>query len=500
MLIEQLSHGAAVAVTFVDRIILTAVLVQYLGPSKFESWSICIAWAGLVSLFELGLNMHFNNRLMQETERGNHDAAARLYFVSNFLFVVSSIAALATGVALVLVTSRPEPQGSPELFQCALLLAFAAASRIATSGTSSLYRANREYGRLVAIMTAGEALRIFCAAAAAMSGTGLLGIAVAATIPQVAVQVVFLTMDALSRFRPHRLGFVIPRRTELYDILSQSMGYFGQTVPIILLTSVPVLHLQSLALDAGAIAAFVLIRTMSGLPRSLLQAFSISFGQECGRRIAIGDQKGAFAVLAESGRLTSVLSGLAAGLLLAAGAQVMELWTGEPRIYEQSYLLVGILPMLVVASGVLAHNVLIASGAPYIAAAGRWTQFFLTAAVAYLAPIDDAVLRILLALSIGEVLGYTPLAYWALSKHIPGASWDMHARQAALTLAAAILAFATTYATFLTIGAGDRIEILLALVVSSLVCGLFACLLGIRTDRWRRLRASLAGRLASRGE
>jgi len=66
IVLEQISQVIAVAAGLIDRIILTAVLFRVWGASLFEIWSACLAVTRLVSLFEFGFNLYFNNRLMIE--------------------------------------------------------------------------------------------------------------------------------------------------------------------------------------------------------------------------------------------------------------------------------------------------------------------------------------------------------------------------------------------------------------------------------------------------
>src|SRR5205809_6210694 len=89
---ENMSQMVLMAIGIVDRIVLTAVLLRFWGTSLFEAWSVCVALAGLVTLFEFGFNLYFNNRLMIETEQGRPDIAGRYYFLSNTIFVASGSA------------------------------------------------------------------------------------------------------------------------------------------------------------------------------------------------------------------------------------------------------------------------------------------------------------------------------------------------------------------------------------------------------------------------
>src|SRR5260370_40253082 len=123
--------------------------------------------------------------------------------------------------------------------------------------------------------------------------------------------------------------FALPRRGDMGEVLSMSPAYFAQLVPFILLMYLPVLLIRDLGAQVGLLAGFVILRTLSGLPRTVLQSAGIVIGQECARRLALKDGMSAFVVLSEAMRMFTVLSGLATGVLLGGGHEIVQLWTGD---------------------------------------------------------------------------------------------------------------------------------------------------------------------------
>lgn len=265
--------------------------------------------------------------------------------------------------------------------------------------------------------------------------------------------------------------------------MAMSTAFFAQNVPILLLTALPVLYLQSLDVKTGMLATFVLIRTMTGLPRTLIQSFTIALGQEGGRRLAINDHAGALVVCRESGRLISVISGAAIGLLLGAGNAFMILWTGSADHYEPSYVVAALLPVALAALSVFAHNFLISSNAPYLAAIGRWMQALVTVAFVIARPTGDAVLDMFLALSLGELLGYIPFAYWALARMIPGTGIAFHLRQIVATLLAGAFVMGAARALISLAGDQSKLALLAGFTASAAVCVLAVLLFGLSHSR-----------------
>ena len=436
---EQAVQIMAVGVSFLDRILLTAVLVRAWDVSAFEQWSAALALAGLMSLFEFGFNLYFNNRLTIETERGEQRQADRTIAIANFIFALCG----AAGVACVSVLLAAQNRNSA-IAGAVLLLAIAAGLRISLSGVYGLYRANRQFARLTLIMTSGEALRILATAAVVFGGGQLLP-AAAATLAAVALaQYGFVLRDATARFAPHRYGFALPTWLECRYMLAISTGYFAQNVPVTLLTHLPALVLLELQAGPGVVSVFVLLRTLTGLPRSILQSLGVVPGQECGRLIAVGDTAGAFAVLAHGSRAFGAMSGLCSGFLLSAGVAVGTVWTGKAGLVQFPYLAAGLAPMLLISASVLALNILASTNTPFLFAAGRWVQLAATVVIAIAAPVDDLALRVLLALSLGEIAGFAPLVYLGLARLIPQARLRFHAMALGQSLAAAVWGLAAT--------------------------------------------------------
>jgi hypothetical protein len=488
---EQMTQVVSLATGFIDRIVLTAALFRFWGAPLFETWSVCVALAGLVSLFEFGFTLYFNNRLMFETEQGRPEIASHFYFLSNTIMGASASAGFIFIVGMVHFYAPQGEMHSEVSSAVVLILAAGITLRIAVGGSIALYRANRQYARLVMILTAGEAFRIFAALAAVLLGGELVAVSIASTAAVTAVQVGFILYDSSRRFAPHRIGFALPSLGELGEVLSMSTAFFAQMVPIILLTSIPVLFVRSINAEVGLLAGFVLMRTMSGLPRILLQSMSIVLGQECGRRLAVKDLSGALAVISEGARLFAVLSGLMTGILVGGGREIIYLWTGSTDLFRQDQFLAAVMPMALVATSVLAHNVLAASNAPYLAAGGRWAQLGLTAAFAIIAPVENPALRMLLALSFGEIIGFAPFAYYAVARLVPGTGLAFHAKAVLFTFVSAFIAGGTTYGILALIGSDNGFRTSIALALAAAVCGLTIPWLGLSRKAQRALVSTI---------
>ena len=491
LLDEQAVQLLNTAAGFIDRLVLTAILLRVWETKTFETWSALAAFATLASLFEFGFNLYFNNRITFQMERGDNVGAAHTYRVANTVLLASTVIGIAV-MAFAASTIGPDAVRDDPLTALGLVsLVLASFLRLMMAGPSALYRANRQYARLTLILTAGEFARIGGIMAAAMIGGGIGGAGLAALGIQTIVFVYITFIDTRRRYYPFEFGFAIPRGEILREGLAKSTGYFSQLFPVILWTSLPILFLERESVVPGVLTGFIIVRTLSNVARTPLQSFGVVVGQEFGRRIAVSDQHGAFQTFERSARLFSVLAGIGVGMLIVGGEHVIAIWAGDDSLFSLTLLGVGLAPMLLAPASLLAHNALLASNSPYIAAVARWFQVALTVLAWLVVPIDDHAIRMMVALAVGEVAGYAPAAYFAVGRMIPEAGVGFHGRNILFSLASAGFAAVVTAAlmqlTNALVRSPNSILMMISFVIAGLFCGVFAIVVGFSKDSRDRL-------------
>ncbi len=477
----------------IDRLVLTGLLYRTWDTATFERWSALLAVAGLLTLFEFGFNLYVNNRLTIETERGSYALAERIYASTNFLLSASATAGLFC-LGLLCFFGWLPVDGAKIVRTPAFVLAMLALGttlRTAACGAYALYRANRQYARLVFILSFGEISRIVLTVGLVLLGGRLLAAGFAALAAIAGIQFGFILFDTNRRFAPYCFALSVPTKKELRQAMAISSGYFAQNVPLILLMHIPVIVLTHLEGGPGAVSVFVLLRTLTGMPRAVLQALGIVAGQECGRRLAVGDGRGTLAALEHGSRAFSSISGLAAGFLLASGSAIGTLWIGSSDIVRFNLMLAGLVPMLVAPVSPLAHNVLASTNTPAFAALGRWSQLLLTTVAAVFLPIENLALRMLTALSVGEIFGFAVLAHVGMARLVPHAQRSYHAKALATCLTSAAFGFATTHGLLLLTGSDGG-----GAAVGALMLAVPLCAFGFI---WIGLEPNLRSALISRG-
>ena len=487
LILEQLGQMLVVASGFLDRLLLTALLLRRWDISTFEAWSACIALSATVSLFELGFNLYFNNQLMIEMERGDRAAFLKTYSVGNSLFACSAVGGFALLVGLIFFAEPLGAHADSRVALTAIVLCGANSAKIALCAVYALYRANRDYARFAAIQGVSEITRIACVIAAVALGADLLDAAVTSAIATTFVAVAFVVLDTRHRYFPHAYAFRIPHRSDVRGILGISTLYMAQAVPLMMYASLPVIVLQKMALAPGLLASFVLIRTLANVARTPLQSVGIVMGQEAGRRIAVADLDGARRVMETSGRLFAVVSGLTSGLLLAGGEILTRYWTGSRELFDGPLMVAAAMPMILTPVAVLSHNVLSSYQAPILPAIARWVQFGVTVIAYLFMPQQSPPIRMMAALSLGEIIGYAPVAYWATSRLVPGAGWKFHSWNLSLVVASTIFgATITHFSLALVSPLGDAARLMSFAAVGS-IFALSVLFVGVDADGRRRL-------------
>ncbi len=104
------------------------------------------------------------------------------------------------------------------------------------------------------------------------------------------------------------------------------------------------------------------------------------------------------------------------------------LWTGSDAHLDEPLIVAATLPMILTPVAVLIHNILVSHQAPLMPAVARGVQLLLTLVAYSAASVLDAPLRMMVALSIGQIFGFAPVAYLAAAQLIPGLALSFHLR------------------------------------------------------------------------
>ncbi len=493
-LVQMLGFGVQLA----DRIIIAGLLVRLWGVDDFASWSLAMAAGGLVGLFDFGVNLYFANRVLFLVQQGKRRAARVLQRAGNALVMIASVVGLVAvivGFGVFGAFSSGSAM-SGELWLAASLIALGIFFRAATPIQASLYRAHELYARQSLLWIGGDIARIVGVVATVLAGGGILDAAIAFCAIAFVTNAYVVWIDSPRLFPdfPFRAG-PMPRR-ERARAFGLSMGFWFQSAPSTALTYLPVFLLA----DAGskfAVAQFVLMRTLANFVRAALQPFSVVFGQESARRVALGDVAGLSSTYRESTYLLAALGAVPAGLILALGPDFFAVWTGRGDMFDLAMLALAIAPPLLLPSLAMAASHLAVSNDPWPIAAARAIQVAASILGYFVLPIASPALRMTAALAVGEVVGMGIVLTSRICRMIPGTGVVFHLSMFARLSGAALLTYGAARLG-MTLADTPIARIIAASACAGIAGGIGLFVFGIEHARRRALVAFALARLRPR--
>ena len=494
---EYAAQLTGMAVVVVDRILLTAILLRAWGVEAFAHWSVAIAAAGMIAFFDFGLNLYFSNRLTFSVEQGKARRAHHAYRAGNLL--VFGAAGLATvvicGTFWLFGGHFVEGPVDAKLFWTVAALVLGAATKYALSVQYYLYRAHRQFERQTYLNALTDLGRTAAAAVAVLLGGGLLEAALAYLAGAILSSLPVVLLDARRRFPAFKFGVEFPNRAERKVIPPIAFGFWAQSVPLTVLTFVPVFVLAAIGAGAAAIAQFVLIRTLANIARMAPQLIGTVLGQEAGRRFGRREHEGMFVVYREGCKLLAAQSAGIAGVILALARPVFDAWTNEPSLYDPPILWLALAPLALGPSLVLANAVFGHANRPWDMASGRAIQLVLTLVAFIALPLENAALRMMAALAIGEVLGFGIPVYFGVRRLMPSAGIRFMLDLVGRVIVSGALCYAAAAVAYRLAGP-SLLSLALACAVGGAAILVASFLIGIEPGRRAVLLSAIGGRVA----
>lgn len=452
---EYAAQLVGIAVVLVDRFLLTMILLRAWGVDLFALWSVAMAAAGMIAFFDFGLNFYFSNRLTFSVEQGKTRRALHAYRAGNTL--VFSAAAL--GSLLICAAfwgfgdrfvDRPVDTA---LFGTVVALVLGAASKYAFSVQYYLYRAHRQFERQTYLNALTDLCRVVAAGLVALLGGGLLAAALAYLAAAILTSLPLVLIDGRRRFPAFKFGFEVPNRAERKVIPPIAFGFWAQSVPLTILTFVPVFVLAVIGAGAAGIAQFVLIRTLANMARMVPQLMANVLGQEAARLFGRREYDAIFIVYREGCKLLAAQSAGMVGVILALASPLFSAWTHHPQLYNESMLWFALAPLALGPSLVLANAIFTNTNRSWDMATGRMVQLLVTVIAFFPLPIAEPALRLMAALAIGEVLGFGICAYFGIRRLLPAADLRFMLDLLARVLASGALCYAAAAIVYQLLGA-----------------------------------------------
>ncbi len=496
---EYFTQIFAFMVALIERLIIPAVFLRFLGTAGFSGWSILLAAASLIAALEFGLAKYYTNIIIKQVVSGAYADAQRSYREgSTLLFIAVAISTL--GILLIFNYFSPSSgDASVDASLKSAIIPIILSSSIfqVFAIRYALYRAHQKFARETVLSCITLSLRVAIVTVAAVLGASLLGISWAWFGATVICLIVPLVIDTRKQFGGFsvRPAIIAPDRRR--HLIMTSPGLWFQVTLQTAYTSLPVFALGYLSTSGDVIAQFVLMRTIANFVRQILQMFANVFGLELARRQAIGDHGGVAMVYREANQFLAVQTAVAAGVLTALAPDLFRLWTGKPELFSYVLLAFAVLPPLLVPAAMLSVEGLTYANLPWPIIRARVLQLLLTAMLVFVLPIEPIGLRLMAGLAVGEVLGFgLPLIF-----EMRRFNRQIRLREQAGLLSRTVGSFVLTgimmYPVYLMPGEGSYVKILLGIVVGAAALGLCLVTFGIRGQRRSAMLLAIRTRLRS---
>lgn len=423
-------QSAGLVILFVDRFLLSAILLQAWGVNVFEDWSVLLAAAGMMNLLDFGLHQTFSNAYTRHFQSGNKEKFTRQMSVG--FAVMGSVCCLGVlGLLLglyggfwlnsIAVKELSESAANTVL----LLLAISTIVQTAAGITNPVYRAQGAFNRGLVFELSGNSARLILVSVIVLSGGDVLAAAsgyLLATLVawSAALWDQYSHLEAMTA-RPRWLT-----GAEFVAIARVAPWFYVQHASNVLLLGVPLLVLGHVQDQAGGIAAFMMIRTLANFVRQFCQIIANGIGIELSRRwFQTHDAAQVQGQIARSNRFVAVCVGALLAALVPFVDEAFRLWSGgqvSPRFDVVFVIFIGV---AFSAPGCLIAAYLNYIDEARIGAYSRIVTVVVAGAAGILLVEPLGILGVAVALALGEITGLSLLYLPATANWIGISSYSL---------------------------------------------------------------------------
>ena len=344
----------SLAAGVIDRIVLVGLLLRSWGADEFASYAIVQSWAGLLLMVELGAQIYFQNEEQNAFVRGDKARFRRIAatHLGLSLCVVAPLAALFT----LLVFSG----GADNVLRLPHFSLTSARWMLWLLGVGNLLSVLRAPASTVFSATGDFAYVTLISAGSVVVNTLCAFVAVSLGAPPLTVAILFFSLYGVGAGLFFHLAVrlrrgewtgppALPSRAEFTGAVNHVKWFALQMIAPTVWLQTPVLVFASQGVAGAQIAAFLLMRTMVNQIRQSFQFAAVGAGLEIATFSHAGDHARAWDLTTQVGRMTTVISGVFVGGILAFGPAVTYYWAGEPGLYDARIAMAMLVPLLIVA-------------------------------------------------------------------------------------------------------------------------------------------------------
>ncbi len=314
-----------------QQIILIPILIAAWGTDLYQDWLVVFSAAAMLSILDGGMQVFFSNLVTAAFARGERTTYRRIFGAALTIYcvvVVIAAAGLIVGTVLLplpalLNTRVMNPSTVTATFD---LMAVANLVLLPIGVLMAAYRAHGDYAFFNVFGICADLVRGFGICVVALSG----GAATYAAIIYLVVSILLWIAVILHQHRRYGevpVALVLPTGQELRDYLYGSTLYMVPAVIGPMVLNAPVLLLSSLGAADGAVVAYTVARTLTGVSRQIVHMYSHPIGQELARQRAGMDHAAFRRLFFGAGRLMTGFGALVGGITIVGAAPAIALWT-----------------------------------------------------------------------------------------------------------------------------------------------------------------------------
>ena len=394
-----------------DRIVLLAVLVRAMGPETYGDWVTLYSAASLMALAEFGMGVYFGNRWQQANAVSDPVQLQR--YLSLSLAVYACLCAMLSIGLILFAAFAPLHEllalsavADHEATVIMSALGLVIVLRMLRGSVSQLYRGMQRFARGTLISEIPNMTWALVVLSLALLDMPLVGLALGGLAVELFFAAPLMVLDIKRSFPSLRLLPKLPSRQELADIVRLCKWFaVVQGAPNLWL-QIPILYTSRFAEGAIALVGFVSMRVLANFVRTLIELFMRSFSVEVMPMYHRGETEALNRYLMLFGVLSAGLSATMMGVLTHYAAPLLTLWTGRPDVYDPVVLALLLVPTAMVVPVLPLRMIFEFANTPQISATAYLLQLGLMVLALLVLPVSDPVLRIALALALGETIGF----------------------------------------------------------------------------------------------
>lgn len=344
----------SLAAGVIDRIVLVGLLLRVWGADTFASYAIVQSWAGLLLMVELGAQIYFQNEEQNAHVRGDKARFRRIAAIhlGLSLCVVAPLAALFT---LIVASGSADIALRLPHFDLVSarwmlwLLGIGNLLSVLRAPASTVFSATGDFAYVTLISAGSVVVNTLAAFAAVSLGAAPLTVAILFFLLYGVGAALFFHLALRARRGEWSAPPALPSRAEFLGAVNHVKWFALQMIAPTVWLQTPVLVFASRGVAGAEIAAFLLMRTMVNQIRQSFQFAAVGAGLEIATYSHAGEHARAWEITAQVGRMTSVISGVFVGGILAFGPTVTYYWAGEAGLYDPRIAAAMLIPLLIVA-------------------------------------------------------------------------------------------------------------------------------------------------------